>query len=179
MSGYYDACLKGAGSMDERQLETKLESEFAIDSWTALAIYTAGVACFAWKGVLEKPLVAFEKDVFDYAHLLEIRLFSAVAELHAVRDAMGKPFSWRYLVDDEADPDCTRLTINEVQQLDIDQRKSDVSMGIYQSIGGGRYSLPVADAETIKVRSYVDFDEEGMARIVDCRIAGIYAGGKL
>lgn len=176
--GYYGSCLKGYGRLDCAELQAKLQSEFAVGQWIALAIYTAGVACFKWDGRLCAPLDADENDKIDYAHLLELRVFDESSELHALRDAMGRPFSWRFIEDCESDVDFAACTITEDQYLDIDARRSNTAAGEYCGTGGGFYSLPAPDACKIRLRNYIDFDEENMARVVDFRIVKFLKEGE-
>lgn len=173
MARYEDQIEKGV--FGQAELEQKLQADFEQDQWTALAIYTAGVACFVWTGQLEAPSNVAVGDKSDYDHLLELRLFNEQAEFHALRGAMGKPFSWRLIDDAKGDFEC----IDEKQLLDIDEdRSGKCDPGVYYSIGGGRYSLPVADAKRVLVRNYIDFDDEGMARVVDFRIVEFLKGGE-
>ncbi|MBR1556021.1 MAG: hypothetical protein IJ644_11615, partial [Oscillospiraceae bacterium] len=58
--------------------------------------------------------------------------------------------------------------IPEDQYLDIDTEKSSGTS--YIATGGGAYTLPVEDAEKIRIRNYISYDEQGIAQITDFRI---------
>ena len=175
---YYQNCINGSGILDSLELKAKLQSDFSADCLIALAVYTSGVSCFNWEGVLEPPMNAKAEDSIDFEHLLELRLFNEKKEFHALRGAMGKPFSWRVVTDDESLDDFGSSTIDESQYLDIDKKHSNPLAGEYCAIGGGCYSLPVANAEKLLVRNYIDFDEENIAKVIDFRLVKIVKAGE-
>lgn len=174
MAYYYDLVGENHGLLSETSLVQKLDNLRAGNSMTALAIYTAGVSCSTWDGIFHRPANAVEGDLFDIEHLLEIRVFSDDAELHALRDSMGKPFSWRFIKDDETRNDHEESVLDETQYLDIDATQT--SGTIYKTTTGGTYQLPKESLRRIKIRNYIDYDAEGMARIVDFRIVALEEG---
>ena len=114
-------------------------------------------------------------DRIEWKKLLEIRLFSEKGELLARRTMVGGNhlFQWRIaseegLADDEY--------IIRYQTLDIDSdyiEKGEFGNLKLMSTGGGRYELPIDEnMKSIKVISYVDYEEDGMAFIYDDRLAG-------
>ena len=58
--------------------------------------------------------------------------------------------------------------IEEKHYLDIDEKKSDGFE--YTATGGGKYSLPVENAEKILIRNYISYDSQGIAQITDYRL---------
>jgi hypothetical protein len=123
-------------------------------------------------------------DISDLEHLLELRAFNTDSELKIARSSMCQPFYWR-LIDDENfkerlkcgnDPfeNCFEMRIlDEEQYLDIDTTKNKNNSFNYTATGGGNYSLPINNAEKLKIRNYVDYDEQGIAFISDFRIVEI------
>lgn len=118
----------------------------------------------------------------DTSRLLEIRLFSEDQEVLARRTMIGAKhkFQWRIaseegLLDNEY--------VERYQTLDIDRTKiNSGSNGNLQlmTTGGGKYELPVSEThDSIRIISYIGYDESGMAYIYDNRLAGFAAqGGK-
>lgn len=118
----------------------------------------------------------------DSSRLLEIRLFSEEQEVLARRTMIGAghKFQWRIasekgLLENEY--------VVKYQTLDIDRTKINAgSNGNLQlmTTGGGKYELPVSEThDSIRVISYIDYDESGMAYIYDNRLAGFTTqGGK-
>lgn len=113
-------------------------------------------------------------EVADIAHLLELRAFSENSELRLTRSEMGSEFIWRLMDDvefkDKAADRFEEYIFDEKQYLDIDTTRS--SGCEYTATGGGRYTLPVENAEFIRVRNYIDYDNDGMAFFRDFRIVG-------
>lgn len=123
---------------------------------------------------------------FNPARLLELRLFREDSELWAHRSAVGSPFSWRIADDNALKDNVKDLTpgffasadnyrVERVQRLDADPSASGA--GSLMTLGGGRYSLPVTDEDTIRVVTYLDYDENGIARAVDVRMKGFELEG--
>ena len=139
-----------------------------LEEGVVFAILTDEVVC-KWQQEFEQ---------FSSDKLLEIRVFNDNEEFHAVRDSMGAAFVWRHIRDDEADAGFADCTFDDVQYLDIDEKRSNVEACEYHAIGGGSYRLPIANAERIKLRNYLIYDEDGMAQIVDFRIVSIIARGE-
>lgn len=120
--------------------------------------------------------------------LLELRLFNEGRELWAHRSTLGKPFSWRIADDaelirraaEEEDPEL-RLPQNHYldtwQTLDIDTTANlgtnEYGSRRLRSTVGGSYALPVGENDgCVKIRSYVRYDENGVAAIADYRLLG-------
>lgn len=164
---YYDECLKGNGQIDEAELASR-QRTVKPNNKTALVTYTAGIACFTWNGMLEPPIDPAEGDAFDIAHILDIRLFDASGELHIHRASMGKPFFWREVQDCETHPEFAECTLDEIHLLDVDEKRSKGRR--YYSTTGGAYGLPREGLRKVKVRNYLDYDNEGLARAVDFRL---------
>ncbi len=123
----------------------------------------------------------------DISHLMELRIFNENSELKICRYDLSSDFHWRYIDDSrfidtiskETDGflrDFNNRTFDEISFLDIDSKKS--SGKDYVTTGGGKYSLPVANAERIKTRSYIDYDENGILSINDFRIVKILTKGE-
>ena len=143
------------------------------DGWDGvLCLYTDRVA-WTLPGEVEAGLTS---------KLLELRAYNREAELHAVRDCVGRDFAVR-TVSDGAElrgGSTYDAHFDDTQFLDIDSKCSEElpSGRDYVATGGGRYRLPVEGAERIKVRNYISYGEDdGMARIVDFRIVELLKGG--
>ncbi len=118
----------------------------------------------------------------DRKKLLEIRLFSESQEVLARRTMVGAghKFQWRVASEEGL---LKNAYVERYQTLDIDRTKINAgSNGNLQlmTTGGGKYELPVSEAhDSIRVISYIDYDESGMAYIYDNRLAGFaIQGGK-
>lgn len=122
----------------------------------------------------------------EVGHLLELRIFTSDMELKISRLNIGEDFRWRYIDDPafeqvlyyEADEFLHQLknrVYDEEQYLDIDSNKSN---GLcYVTTGGGPYTLPVENAEKIRIRNYLEYDENGIVTIPDFRIIGFIQKG--
>ncbi len=122
----------------------------------------------------------------DIKHLVELRIFTADMEFKAFRLNIGNDFTWRYINDSKFkqvlsnEPDdflCkfSNRTYDEEHYLDIDSTKSIGTC--YITTGGGKYELPVENAEKIKIRNYLEYDENGIVIISDFRIVGFIQKG--
>ena len=123
----------------------------------------------------------------DVSGLMEMRIFNEDSEIKICRYTLGNDFRWRYISDRKfmerlsEEPnsflsDINNRVFDEISYLDIDSKKS---YGInYVTIGGGKYSLPVENAERIKTRSYLDYDENGILSVNDFRIVQILKKGE-
>lgn len=116
----------------------------------------------------------------DSKKLLEIRLFSEIKEILVRRTMIGAKhrFQWREaseegLLNDEY--------VERYQTLDIDKTKTCPGLnGNLQlmTTGGGKYELPIdKNYNSIRVISYIGYDESGMAYIYDDRLAGFVTLG--
>lgn len=158
------------GRVGESGLEALLNSK-AQSGMISYRQYTNGIFCDEFSG-----------NVGDAAHLLEIRLFNENAEIRAFRPELGIPFTWRIIDDSRfrkalsGDETFEDRTYTEQQYLDIDSTKS--SGRNYTATGGGRYTLPVENAEKLEIRNYCIYDDNGILKIVDFRIVRILAKGE-
>ena len=124
----------------------------------------------------------------DVTHLIELRIFTDSFELKISRLNIGSDFSWRFLSDDEFkkvlsnEPDAflgllVNRTFDEEHYLDVDSTKSN---GVnYTTTGGGKYTLPIENAEKIRIRNYLEYDENGIVIISDFRIVGFLQKGSV
>jgi len=110
--------------------------------------------------------------------LLEVRAYSENGELHVWRDSItGKSLRGRLVSDEDVDE--AYYFDDQPQYLDIDcprtkeLRKSEGDDCLYVATGGGRYALPGPSYTKVLVRNYLDYDEDGMCRVVDFRILGL------
>lgn len=121
-------------------------------------------------------------------HLIELRIFTNTFEFKISRLNIGSDFSWRYINDDEFkkalsnETDTflglfTNRTYDEKHYLDIDSTKSNGFN--YTTTGGGRYTLPIENAEKIKIRNYLEYDENGIVIISDFRIVEFVQKGSV
>lgn len=140
----------------------------------ALALYTDKIICDNFNGIE------------DIEHLLELRIFNDNVEFKAIRGSMEKDFIWRIIDDNDFKEkieeledsyirDFNKLTLNETHYLDIDSLKSNGNT--YFATGGGKYNLPVVNAEKIEIRNYISYDEQGLACIEDFRIVKFITKG--
>lgn len=122
----------------------------------------------------------------DVKHLIELRIFTANAELKIARLNIGEDFRWRYIDDSAFEQSLSDVTddflcqfsnrtYDEEHYLDIDTTKSNGFC--YTTTGGGEYTLPIENAEKIKIRNYLEYDENGIVMISDFRIVGFLQEG--
>lgn len=108
----------------------------------------------------------------DDDKLLEIRCFDENGEFHAVRSTvMEDRFDAREITDDSLYDG----NFDEKHFLDIDSAKTEENNdGWIYATGGGRYHLPVQNAQKLVVRYYYRFDDNGIARKCDWRLVGFW-----
>ena len=157
------------GTVDEKELQNLLNLMSENDH-IAYRQYATGIFCEPYNG-----------EIFDAANLLEIRLFNSSGEIRAVRSVIGKPFVWRKIDDEKfkgalQGESFDERTVTETHYLDIDSTKTSGTE--YHFIGGGSYTLPIENAEKIKIRGYSIYDNNGIFKIVDFRIVRIMAKGE-
>lgn len=112
----------------------------------------------------DKFVCCDQQEITDAAHLLEARVFNDNAEIKIMRPSLADDFSYRVIDDTDMDND------DYIQEDHFLDRNSELSSGYdYVSTGGGKYVLPVADAEKIRIRNYISYDDQGIAQIVDFR----------
>ena len=138
-----------------------------------MSIFAGGVF---WESVDQFEQNCDQEPEHALNRLLEVRVYAKDREFHAVRDSIdeSREFSWRTIVDDESDVE----SIDDIHYLDIDEKRSNVSEGLYRATGGGVYTLPVKAADRVKVRNYIDYDSDGLAYIADFRIVGLMREGE-
>lgn len=113
----------------------------------------------------------YQQKITDTDHLLELRVFDKDKELKIMRPTIADEFFYR-IIDDTKNFDDNY--IEEEHYLDIDTKKSK---GMdYVTTGGGRYTLPIENAERVLIRNYISYDEQGIAQITDFRVVK-YIGG--
>ncbi len=105
--------------------------------------------------------------------LIEIRAFSSKngeeSEFHAVRSVIAVDFLGREIFDSH---NCYDGFFDEEHYLDIDSKKT-ADQHVKITVGGGKYHLPDGvDADKIKIRFYIKYDAEGIARKADWRLVG-------
>ena len=131
-----------------------LTDEFVVDNW---------------------PFEKYSMDgiVNSEGKILEIRVFDKGSELKLFRSDIGKNFMFRQISSDGDDH------YDEIQYLDIDEKKLE-SDGVVYATGGGKYNLPVVNekaATRIKVRYYFGkYGETGQAYVKDWRLVELMEG---
>lgn len=105
-----------------------------------------------------------QQKIEDTAHLLEARVFTENAEIKIMRPTIADKFSWRLIDDTKLSPDDY---IIEEQYLSINEKLSSGTS--YTAIGGGKYTLPIENAEKLRIHNYISYDEQGIAQITDFR----------
>lgn len=118
----------------------------------------------------DKFLCSGQCEISDIRHLLEVRVFNRDSELKIMRPTIADKFTYRF-IDDSANQNDY---IEEKHYLDIDEKKSDGFE--YTATGGGKYSLPVKNAEKILIRNYISYDSQGIAQITDYRLVEYLCG---
>ncbi len=124
----------------------------------------------------------------DVKHLVELRIFTSNAEFKISRLNIGENFRWRYIDDsafeqvlsEETDDFLCKFsnrTYDEEHYLDINSTKSNGTC--YTTTGGGEYTLPIENAEKIKIRNYLEYNENGIVMISDFRIIGFVQKGSV
>lgn len=103
-----------------------------------------------------------QKEIEDTAHLLEARVFTEQLEIKVMRPTIADEFSWR-VIDDKTVS--SEDYIVEDQYLSIER----ASGNDYYAIGGGKYTLPIQNAEKIRIHNYISYDEQGIAQVTDFR----------
>lgn len=123
----------------------------------------------------------------DIPHLMELRIFNDDGEFKLCRYDLKSDFRWRYISDTEFQKKLSNekddflrnfgnRTFDEIHYLDIDDEKSS---GIsYVTTGGGKFSIPLENAERIMIRNYLDYDDNGILSVNDFRIVKLLAKGE-
>ncbi|MCR4646754.1 MAG: hypothetical protein K5695_15320 [Oscillospiraceae bacterium] len=158
------------GTVPEAELMQCI-AEYQSDRTNAYAVWTNRFAC------------AGQFDGSDLAHLQEVRIFCEEREFRARRS--GDAFLWR-VIDDEAfrtalagEPDAflgkyENRIFDESHCLDIDKKETQGTA--YTTTGGGHYTLPEEGLETVQLRNYLDYDEDGIVQVTDFRLVGFRKG---
>lgn len=125
----------------------------------------------------------------DAAWLLELRVFDAERELWAHRSMLGEVFSWRIAADGVIEDnlksceqraffkDAKNYMLETCQLLDKDDKHLPEGEGEYggkllRSTGRGVYELPIGGEDAVQLVSYIRYDDNGMANVVDYRLKG-------
>lgn len=154
MNGYYASHVENG--------ICKTPSFPALDNGYALAIYSDCVCCDTVASVAAS----------DMSKLLEVRAFNEEWEYHAIRSSLDAPFVWRCIYDDASDDGFSEMTLDDFHYLDIDVKQSNPDICEYRTTGGGFYRLPVANAQRIHLRNYLEYDDDGLLHVIDFRIVG-------
>lgn len=110
--------------------------------------------------------------------LLELRLFDVNQEKLYVRSVLGAPFSYRLASEKETELS-KEYYIEMFQTIDIndhERKKRNYPEDGYKNMEilttvNGRYHLPITkDEDTVKIIAYIDYDENGMAKVMDHRV---------
>lgn len=157
--------IKDKGKCQENEINN-LCTKYCTASFTVLAIYSDRVECTEFKAIN------------DIEHLLEIRAFSESSELKAIRTALGNAFVWRFADDSIlTETQTAENTWTEYHYLDIDKK---LSKGCeYVTTGGGKYTLPTENAQGVEIKNYLDFNDDGIVKIVDFRIVKLLKKGEM
>lgn len=108
--------------------------------------------------------------------LLELRIFCDEYELLITRGYIGGDFSWRIASDTyEVDGQKEKVDfIVEEQYIDINEKHGvkllDNGNTSIMSIVGGKYELPIDKERKVRINNYIDYDENGIAKVIDSRI---------
>ena len=124
--------------------------------------------------------------LIDEKHLIELRIFDEDSELKISRLNINSEFSWRYISDtefrkrleseeDEFLREFENRVYNEAHYLDINENYTHGTN--YTTTGGGKYTLPVENAEKVRLRNYLEYDNDGLLNITDFRIIGFSCKG--
>ena len=122
----------------------------------------------------------------DEKHLIELRIFDEDSEMKISRLNINSEFSWRYISDtefrkrieseeDEFLREFENRVYNEVHYLDIDENYTHGTS--YTATGGGKYTLPVENGEKVRIRNYLEYDDDGLLNVADFRIIGFSCKG--
>lgn len=142
--------------INETQLTLKLKEPEVADKYK-LAIWTD-----------RADFIGRNAPVIDPDKLLELVAFDESGEVRFRRFCAGEDFFVREILTEPAAEDESGGYFDKAQFLDIDTKRSDGC--VKYAIGGGKYHLPVPDAEKLVVRYYYKFDEDAMAYVYDKRL---------
>ena len=117
--------------------------------------------------------------------LLELRAFNETSEFYACRSLTDAPFVCRF-IDDGGMPMDDETHMLETHYLDIDtdrtynpHRKENSGMYEYQTMTGGVYHLPAANADRVQLCNYITYDNaESIAQVCDYRFVKFLAEGE-
>ena len=111
-------------------------------------------------------------------NLLELRIFSKEEEFLWRQSRVGDVFQYRHASEKEITRDQYMI---HYQTLDINRDRTEKEGNLTDSYGnrilyttvGGKYKLPIEkNADSSKIISYIDYDKNGMAKIMDYRLCG-------
>lgn len=110
--------------------------------------------------------------------VLDIRIFDKNAEHRLFRTGVGDNEFYQRSIYDRGEKRDSRDYYDEVQFLDIDEKKGHEG-GFVKTTGGGKYYLPlnrIVDAK-IRIRYYLgEYEGSGQARIMDWRVVELMEG---
>ncbi len=158
--------IKESGTCKENELETVIRRiSKEIDTGLYVAMYTDRFESGKFTDELR----------LEGKYALEIRIFNGDKELLLSRCSISEDFSWRFISEDktlDAESYYVRYhVIDKNEPLSKDYLENG-NLSI-TSTGGGHYSLPVTDGtKRIKIITYIDYDESGMAYAADNRVCG-------
>lgn len=164
-----DKWIKDSGITSENELINEIK-KYAGDNRYFLAYCTDRF--YAGRAELEQ-FNQLNKD-----NVLEIRLFSEREEILFIRSTVGTDFQWRIASEDKLDKSEYMV---QYQTLDLNQNRINENNNQTDTFGnkvlyttvGGEYSLPISGNEdSSKIISYINYDENGMAKITDYRVCG-------
>lgn len=131
-----------------------------------IALYTDKFEC--------QNVKELKMEQLSVSTLLEIRIFNEHAEFYAVRGTIGNSFSWRLTNDENLDEldFVERLHyIDQNEAMKVQDQNQEGDRSLITTVGG-IYHLPITSEKRIRVKSYVAYDENGVAKVVDNRICG-------
>jgi len=112
---------------------------------------------------------------FEDKYALEIRIFNEDKEVLLSRSSISEDFIWRYISDDKNLSNESYYVRYHVIDMNEPLSKDYLKNGNLSitSTGGGHYSLPITEGtKRIKMITYIDYDENGMAYAADNRVCG-------
>ncbi|MCR5530872.1 MAG: hypothetical protein K6F26_03375 [Lachnospiraceae bacterium] len=118
----------------------------------------------------------FDLNGWNAEKALDIRVFDEKKELRIFRDYIGNEFHDEVELCDSILKDKYSI-YDDYQFLDVDLKRTNSESGRIRATGGGEYCFPGTPNKQSKIRikNYVDYDDNGQAYIVAWRLAGFAA----
>ena len=155
--------MKEKGSCSGKEIISIIKTHMDED-----CLYLAGCTDTYASGSID--LEMFLKEKAD--DLLELRVFSGEREFLFSRSMVGSRFQWR-LADDEGLEKTDYMDTEQYIDINPALSKEEGNMMRICTTVGGSYSLPIkAGQNAVKIRSYIDYDQYGMASVADHRVSG-------